>query len=78
MTTWIQCFWDEEAIWFYFEVDAGGWVTRQVELQGSELSPIAAVSLDEWQRASRQGSCHQPRSIGWPSMATVTRYRLVM
>ncbi|MEU3408827.1 hypothetical protein ABZ766_33440 [Streptomyces sp. NPDC006670] len=34
MTTWMQCFWDEEAIWFYFEVDAEGWVIRQVELQG--------------------------------------------
>ncbi|MFJ3250068.1 hypothetical protein [Streptomyces sp. NPDC086782] len=55
MTTWMQCFWDEEAIWFYFEVDAGGWVTRQVELQGSELTPIAAASLDEWQRAQQAG-----------------------
>ncbi|MGW5171571.1 hypothetical protein ACWEQ1_29840 [Streptomyces nodosus] len=56
MTTWMQCFWDEEAIWFYFEVDAGGWVTRQVELQGSELTPIVAASLDEWQRAQQAGS----------------------
>ncbi|WP_308114152.1 hypothetical protein [Streptomyces brasiliscabiei] len=55
MTTWMQCFWDEEAIWFYFEVDAGGWVTRQVELQGSELTPIAAASLDERQRAQQAG-----------------------
>lgn len=55
MTTWMQCFWDEEAIWFHFEVDAGGWVTRQVELQGSELTPIAAASLDEWQHAQQAG-----------------------
>lgn len=51
----MQCFWDEEAIWFYFEIDAGGWVTRQVELQSSELTPIAAASLDEWQRAQQAG-----------------------
>ncbi|MGW6008841.1 hypothetical protein [Streptomyces sp. NPDC055210] len=55
MTTWMRCYWDEEAIWFYFEVDAGSWVTRQVELQGPELTPIAAASLDEWQRAQQAG-----------------------
>jgi hypothetical protein len=43
----MRCYWDEEDIWFYFEVDADGWVTRQIELQGSELTPIAAASLDE-------------------------------
>ena len=47
MTTWTRCYWDEEAIWFYFEVDADGSVTRQIELQGSALTPIAAASLDE-------------------------------
>lgn len=55
MTTWMRCYWDEEAVWFYFEVDADGWVTRQIELQGSELTPIAAASLDEWQRAQQAG-----------------------
>ena len=23
--TWMRCHWDEEVIWFYFEVDAEGW-----------------------------------------------------
>ncbi|MEV5011966.1 hypothetical protein [Streptomyces sp. NPDC055692] len=55
MTTWMRCYWDEEATWFYFEVDAEGWVTRQVELHGSELAPIVAASLEEWQRAQQAG-----------------------
>lgn len=49
----MRCYWDEEDTWFHFEVDAEGWVTRQVELQGSELAPIAAASLDEWQHAQQ-------------------------
>jgi hypothetical protein len=55
VTTWMRCHWDEEDIWFYFEVDAEGWATRQVELQGPELAPIAAASLDEWQQAQDAG-----------------------
>ncbi|MFD4483271.1 hypothetical protein ACFWPU_45205 [Streptomyces sp. NPDC058471] len=55
MTTWMRCYWDEEDIWFYFEVGAEGWVTRQIELQGSALTPIAAAALDEWQRAQDAG-----------------------
>ncbi|MFF2922502.1 hypothetical protein ACFVTP_08840 [Streptomyces celluloflavus] len=55
MTTWTRCYWDEEDIWFYVEVDAEGWVARQVELQGPELAPIAAASLDEWQQAQDGG-----------------------
>ncbi|MFJ6076064.1 hypothetical protein ACIQFU_35400 [Streptomyces sp. NPDC093065] len=47
----MRCYWDEEDTWFYFEVDAEGWVIRQVELEGPELTPIAAASLAEWQRA---------------------------
>ncbi|WP_328321965.1 hypothetical protein [Streptomyces sp. NBC_00388] len=47
----MRCYWDEEDTWFYFEIDAGGRVIRQVELEGSELTPIAAASLVEWQRA---------------------------
>ena len=27
MTTWMRCDWDEEPMWFYFKVDAEGWVT---------------------------------------------------
>ncbi|MGW7460135.1 hypothetical protein [Streptomyces sp. NPDC054797] len=55
MTTWMRCYWDEEDIWFYFEVDVDSWVTRQIELQGPELRPIAAASLDEWQHAHDTG-----------------------
>ncbi|MGW7102155.1 hypothetical protein [Streptomyces sp. NPDC054838] len=41
--SWFRCYWDEEDTWFCFEVDAEGWVVRQVELQGPELRPIAAA-----------------------------------
>ncbi|MGW1789132.1 hypothetical protein ACWCO0_00610 [Streptomyces tubercidicus] len=51
----MRCYWDEEDTWFYFEVDAEGWVIRQVELVGPELTPIAAASLTEWQRAYDAG-----------------------
>ncbi|MFS4108200.1 hypothetical protein [Streptomyces sp. PD-S100-1] len=51
MRTWMRCYWDDEDVWFYFEVDAEGVVIRQVELRGPELTPIAAASLEEWQRA---------------------------
>lgn len=55
MTTWMRCYWDEEDTWFFFEVDAEGRVGRQVELEGAELTPVAAASLKEWQRASDAG-----------------------
>ncbi|MFF9179066.1 hypothetical protein [Streptomyces sp. NPDC014793] len=51
----MRCYWDEEDVWFYFELDAEGWVTRQVELQGPASTPIAAASLEEWQRAQNVG-----------------------
>ncbi|MFH8572937.1 hypothetical protein [Streptomyces sp. NPDC017993] len=59
MNTWMRCYWDEEDVWFYFEFDAEGWVTRQVELEGPELTPIAAASLSEWQRACDTGSLNE-------------------
>lgn len=55
VTTWMRCYWDEEDVWFYFEVHADGWVARQVELQGPALTPIAAASLAEWQQAHEAG-----------------------
>ncbi|MFF8279968.1 hypothetical protein ACF05T_28345 [Streptomyces lateritius] len=55
MTTWMRCHCNEEDIWFYFEVDSEGCVTRQVELQGPALTPTAAASLDEWQQAQDAG-----------------------
>ncbi|MFF8659229.1 hypothetical protein [Streptomyces huasconensis] len=51
----MRCYWDEEDTWFYFEVDADGWVIRQVELIGPELIPSAAASLAERQRARDEG-----------------------
>jgi hypothetical protein len=51
----MHCYWDEEDTWFYFEVDAEGRAIRQVELEGPELTPIAAASLAEWQRAYDAG-----------------------
>jgi hypothetical protein len=51
----MRCYWDEEDTWFYFEVDPEGRVTRQIELEGPELTPIAAASLEEWQRACEAG-----------------------
>ncbi|MGW4722758.1 hypothetical protein [Streptomyces sp. NPDC004291] len=51
----MRCYWDEEDIWFYVEVDAEGWVIRQVELQGPAATPIAAASLDAWQRVQEAG-----------------------
>ncbi|WP_328303920.1 hypothetical protein OG389_19325 [Streptomyces sp. NBC_00435] len=51
----MRCYWDEEDLWFYFEVDAEGWVVRQIELEGPELTPISAASLVEWQQAYDTG-----------------------
>jgi hypothetical protein len=51
----MRCYWDDEDTWFYLEVDAEGCVIRQVELEGAELTPIAAASLAEWQRAYDAG-----------------------
>jgi hypothetical protein len=53
MTRWFRSYWAEEDTWFYFEVDADGWVTRQVELQGPLEKPVAAASLAEWEAAQQ-------------------------
>ncbi|MEV6701620.1 hypothetical protein AB0M68_31430 [Streptomyces sp. NPDC051453] len=55
----MRCYWDEEDTWFYFEVDAEGWVIRQIELEGPDLTPIAAASLEEWQRAHDAGRLNE-------------------
>lgn len=55
MTRWVRCFWDEEAIWFYCELDTDGYVTRQVELQEPGNEALAAASLAEWQQAQQDG-----------------------
>lgn len=51
----MRCYWDEEDVWFFFELDAESWVIRQIELQGPELTPIVAASLREWQQARDAG-----------------------
>ncbi|MFI1253198.1 hypothetical protein ACH4U6_05225 [Streptomyces netropsis] len=43
MTSWFRSYWDEEDIWFYFEVGDDGWVSRQAELHGAGLRPVAAA-----------------------------------
>ncbi|MFZ3499311.1 hypothetical protein ACODT5_39905 [Streptomyces sp. 5.8] len=43
MTTWFRSYWDEEETWFYLEVGDDDCVSRQVELQGAELRPVAAA-----------------------------------
>ncbi|MGW3425964.1 hypothetical protein [Streptomyces phaeochromogenes] len=56
MTRWLRSYWAEEETWFYFEVGADGWVSRQVELQGPLEKPVAAASLAEWQAAQQAGA----------------------
>lgn len=63
MTTWIRCFWDEEDVWFYFELDADGYVIRQVELQEPGSKALAAASLAEWQEAQRDGRSAEYESV---------------
>lgn len=55
MTRWVRCFWDEESIWFYFELDGDDTVVRQIELQEPGAEPLAAASLVEWQDAHATG-----------------------
>jgi hypothetical protein len=51
MARWLRCFWDEESVWFYFELDADGYVIRQIELAEPGGNVLAAASLDEWRQA---------------------------
>jgi hypothetical protein len=59
VTQWIRCYWHEEDVWFYFEVDTDGWMTRQVELSGPQQEPTTAASLAEWQRELAAGRIGQ-------------------
>ncbi|MCC9709205.1 hypothetical protein E4N62_30520 [Streptomyces sp. MNU76] len=63
MTRWLRCFWDEEAVWFYFELDTDGYVIRQVELQEPGSKALAAASLVEWQEAQRDGRLAEYESV---------------
>jgi len=85
LTQWLGCYWGEEDTWFYFEADDDGLVTRQIELQGPERTPIAAAQLDEWRHAwqegsvrdyeSRYGRCADQPLTTWrcPQPVTLTR-----
>ncbi|MEV4869197.1 hypothetical protein [Streptomyces syringium] len=55
MTRWVRCFWDEEGVWFYFELDTDGYVMRQVELQEPGCRALAAAWLVECQEAQKAG-----------------------
>jgi hypothetical protein len=44
---WLKAHWDEEDVWYYFEVDEEGWALRQVELRGPARTPTTASSLAE-------------------------------
>lgn len=59
VTRWVRWYWDQEDLWFWLEVDAEGWVTRQVELQGPQQTPIAAPSLTEWFHELEAGRIQQ-------------------
>ena len=52
---WLESYWDEEDVWFYFEADEDGCVLRQVELSGPTRAPIMAASLAEWPDADSDG-----------------------
>ncbi|MFE9480120.1 hypothetical protein ACFYNM_16130 [Streptomyces spororaveus] len=63
MTRRLRCFWDEEAVWFYFELDADGYVLRQVELHEPDGKALAAASLAEWQEAQDAGRAGEYESV---------------
>ncbi|MFI6275675.1 DUF6881 domain-containing protein [Streptomyces sp. NPDC050988] len=63
MTRWVRCFWDEEAVWFYFELDTDGYVIRQVELQEPGSKALAAASLVEGQEAQGAGRLAEYESV---------------
>ncbi|MFI6059501.1 hypothetical protein [Streptomyces sp. NPDC051286] len=63
MTRWVRCFWDEEAVWFSFELDTDGYVIRQVEFQEPGSKALAAASLAEWQEAQSAGRLAEYESV---------------
>ncbi|WP_432167978.1 hypothetical protein [Streptomyces sp. bgisy031] len=75
MRHWFRSYWAEEDTWFYFEVDADGWVARQVELQGPLDKPLAAASLAEWQAAQQAGTlAHYEAMFGATAEAPVQEW----
>lgn len=53
---WFRSHWDEDDIWFYFEADADGSITRQIELRCSDGTFTAAASATEWETARQNGT----------------------
>ncbi|MFH9611840.1 hypothetical protein [Streptomyces sp. NPDC017448] len=60
---WVRCLWDEEGISFSFELDADGYVIRQVELQEPGGEALAAASLTEWQEAHKGDRSSEYESV---------------
>lgn len=52
---WLESYWDDEDVLFFFEADEDGWVLRQVELRGPDRTPAVAAALVEWPDANRDG-----------------------
>ncbi|MEU4153057.1 hypothetical protein [Streptomyces sp. NPDC026659] len=67
MTTWVRCFRDKEDVWFYFELDADGYVIRQVELQEPGNKALTAASLAKWQEAQRDGRSAEYENVYGPT-----------
>jgi hypothetical protein len=63
VTRWVRCLWDEESIWFYFELDTDGYVVRQVEVQEPGSKILAAASLAEWNEAQSAGGLAEYESV---------------
>ncbi|MET7456250.1 hypothetical protein ABZT03_31110 [Streptomyces sp. NPDC005574] len=56
MTRWFRSYWADEDLWYYFEADADGQVTRQVELHGPLEKPVVAAASTEWEVAQEAGT----------------------
>ncbi|MGW4200945.1 hypothetical protein [Streptomyces sp. NPDC004726] len=47
MMTWFRTYYEDEALWLFFEAADEGWVTRQVEVREVDSQPVTAASLAE-------------------------------
>ncbi len=71
----MRCYWDEDDVWFFFELDTAGWVTRQVEVQGPQRVAIAAACLVEEQQAREAGRLAEyERRFGMTAQAPVSEW----
>ncbi|MGH3631486.1 MAG: hypothetical protein ACRDRL_29105 [Sciscionella sp.] len=75
MTRWFRAYWAEEDTWFYFEADAQGSVTRQVELCGPLQKPVTAASLAEQEAARAAGRLGEyEQAFGMTAMIPVQEW----